>query len=101
MLTADRTELETRWLAGLPVNASIEEVDSVQRVALAEGAEVTDIPGIDLKSIPADKRPELIQKLNSENCTCGCELSVAKCRIDDPTCGVSLPMAKAVAKNYQ
>ena len=101
MLTAERTELETRWLAGLPVNASIEEVESVQRVALEEGAEVTDIPGIDLASVPAARRPELIQKLNAENCTCGCELSVAKCRIDDPTCGVSLPMAKAVAKNYQ
>ena len=101
MLTPDRTEQETRFLAGLPVNASIQEVDSVQRVALDEGAEVTSIPGIDLAAIPAEKRSEVLQKLNDENCTCGCELSVAKCRIDDPTCGVSLPMAKAVVKDYQ
>ena len=100
MLTADRTESETRWLAGLPVNASIEEVDPIQRVKLDNAAEVSSIPGIDLAAIPAAKRSEALQKLNDEDCTCGCELSVAKCRIDDPTCGVSLPLAKTIVQTY-
>lgn len=100
MLTPTRTEQETRALAGLPVNAVIEEVDPVLRVALDEGAEVTDIPGVDLTTIPASRRSEALQKLNGETCTCGCELSVAKCRIDDPTCGVSLPIARRIVQSF-
>jgi hypothetical protein len=38
----------------------------------------------------------VLQKLNADVCTCGCDLSVAKCRIDDPTCGVSLPLARKI-----
>jgi thiol-disulfide isomerase/thioredoxin len=96
LLTPMRTELETRALAGLPVNAAIEEVDPVQRAKLDDAAQATSIPGIDLAAIPASRRTEVLQKLNADGCTCGCELSVAKCRIDDPTCGVSLPLARKI-----
>jgi thiol-disulfide isomerase/thioredoxin len=98
MLTAARTEQETRALAGLPVNAVIEETDPVQRAKL-DNAEATNIPGIDLAAVPADLRTTVLQKLNADACTCGCELSVAKCRIDDPSCGVSLPLARTIVAN--
>lgn len=96
MLTAERTELETRALADLPVNAVIQEIDPVQRAKLDDKSEATKVPGVDLAAIPAGRRSELLQKLNADECTCGCELSVAKCRIDDPTCGVSLPLARKI-----
>lgn len=101
MLTPSRTEQETRALAGLPVNAIIEEIDQIQRMKLDEGAEITDIPGLDLSAIPAVRRSDVLQKLNAENCTCGCELSVAKCRVDDPTCGVSLPLARTIVQTFK
>ena len=100
MLIAERTEMETRVLAGLPVNAVIEEIDPVLRMELGEGAEIMNIPGLDLASVPADRRGELLQKLNTDNCTCGCQLSIAKCRVDDPTCGVSLPIARAIVQTF-
>ena len=28
----------------------------------------------------------------------GCDLTVARCRVDDPTCGVSLPLAREIVK---
>jgi thiol-disulfide isomerase/thioredoxin len=96
MLTAEMTELETRALAGLPVTASIERVDHTQRLKLGSTAQVMDIPGVDLASLPASRRAEALQKLNEQSCTCGCDLTVAKCRVDDPTCGVSLPMAREI-----
>jgi thiol-disulfide isomerase/thioredoxin len=96
MLNPERTEQETRSLAGLPVNAVVEETDPVKRVALADAAQATEIPGIDLAAIPPARRGEVLQKLNADACTCGCDLSVAKCRIDDPTCGVSLPLARKI-----
>jgi thiol-disulfide isomerase/thioredoxin len=100
MLRAETTELETRSLAGLAVNASIEEVDQSQglKLALGDGAEVMTIPGVELAALPVAKRIEALQQLNGQPCTCGCDLTVAKCRVDDPTCGVSLPLARQIVK---
>jgi hypothetical protein len=98
MLNARTTEYEVRALSGLPVNASIEEVDQTQGLKLDKNAQLMTIPGIDLAALPLDKRTEALQKLNAESCTCGCDLTVAKCRVDDPACGVSLPLAKAIVK---
>jgi hypothetical protein len=36
----------------------------------------------------------VITKLNDEPCTCGCNQTLARCRVDDPKCPVSLPRAK-------
>jgi thiol-disulfide isomerase/thioredoxin len=96
MLTASLTEQETRALAGLPVNATIEEVDQTQGLKLDNGAQALNIPGVDLARLPVAKRTEALEKLNSQSCTCGCDLTVAKCRVDDPTCGISLPLARRI-----
>ena len=98
MLTARTTEYETRHLAGLPVNASIEQFDQTQGLQIVNGAQATTIPGIDLAALPIAKRTEALQKLNAQPCTCGCDLTVARCRVDDPTCGVSLPLAREIVK---
>ena len=75
MLTAAVTEAETRHLAGLPVNASVEEIEKDRPTKLANAAQTTEIPGVDLKALPKDKRVAAIQKLNDEACTCGCNLT--------------------------
>jgi thiol-disulfide isomerase/thioredoxin len=98
MLSARTTEYEARHLAGLPVNASIEEFDQTQGLQIVNGAQATTIPGVDLASLPVAKRTEALQKLNAQPCTCGCDLTVARCRVDDPTCGVSLPLARQIVK---
>jgi len=98
MLNPQLTELETRSLAGLDVDASIERVDQSQGLSLANGAQALEIPGVDLASLSAAKRTEALQKLNAQGCTCGCDLTVARCRVDDPTCGVSLPIARQIVQ---
>ena len=98
MLNARTTEYETRHLAGLPVNAAIEEADQVQGLKLDNGAQAMTIPGVDLAALPVAKRLEALQKLNAQSCTCGCDLTVARCRVDDPTCSVSLPIAQQIVK---
>ena len=65
-----------------------EEVDPEQPVKLENAAQVTSIPGVDLGHLSPER--EAVQKLNAEGCTCGCGLTIAKCRIDDPQCPVSL-----------
>jgi cytochrome c biogenesis protein CcmG, thiol:disulfide interchange protein DsbE len=98
MLRAGTTELETRALAGLPITASIEEVDQTQGLKLDNGAQAMTIPGVDLAALPPARRTEALQKLNAQPCTCGCDLTVARCRVDDPTCSVSLPLAREIVK---
>ena len=98
MLTARTTEYEARHLAGLPVDAAIEEFDQTQGLQIVNGAQALTIPGIDLASLPVAKRTEVLQKLNSQPCTCGCDLTLARCRVDDPSCGVSLPLAQQIVK---
>jgi len=95
MLMAAMTEAETRQLAGLPVNASVEEIDKDDKPAkLANALQVTSIPGIDLSKLTKAQRIAAIEKLNDEPCTCGCNQTLARCRVDDPGCPVSLPRAK-------
>jgi thiol-disulfide isomerase/thioredoxin len=97
MLMAPTTEAETRHLAGLSVNATIEEIDKDDKPAkLANALQVTSIPGIDLSKLTKEQRIAAISKLNDEPCTCGCNQTLARCRVDDPTCPVSLPRAKEV-----
>lgn len=98
MLSAQMTELETRALAGLPVNAAIEQVEQTQGLKLENGAQLMEIPGVDLAALSPSKRADALQKLNGQPCTCGCDLTVAKCRVDDPACGVSLPLARQIVK---
>jgi thiol-disulfide isomerase/thioredoxin len=97
MLDAQTTEHETLALSGLARNASIERVEPDKPVGLANAAQAKEIPGIDLKKLTPEKRVATLQRLNEEGCTCGCGLTIAKCRIDDPACGVSLPIAKRIA----
>ena len=97
MLTASTTEAETRHLAGLPVDVLVEEVDKDDKPAkLANALQVTSIPGIDLSKLTKEQRIAAITRLNDEPCTCGCNQTLARCRVDDPTCPVSLPKAKEV-----
>jgi thiol-disulfide isomerase/thioredoxin len=93
------TEQETRALAGLPVNASIEEIDRGQPARLENAAQATEIPGVDLTRLTPEQRMAALQKLNTDPCTCGCENTLAKCRIDDPKCETSLPLAQRVVQD--
>jgi thiol-disulfide isomerase/thioredoxin len=98
MLNAHYTELEARSLAGLPVKASVERVEEDDKVRLENAAQANKIPGIDLAKLTPDQKNAVLQQLNSDKCTCGCRLTVAQCRVDDPTCPVSLPQAKELVK---
>ena len=94
MLMAATTEAETRHLAGLPVNASVEEIEKDKPAKLANALQVTTIPGVDLSKLTKEQRVAAIEKLNEEVCSCGCNQTVARCRVDDPSCSYSLPRAK-------
>jgi protein-disulfide isomerase len=60
---------------------------------------VTDLPGVDWHGLTAARKQAALRVLQSEQCTCGCSMKIAECRVKDPTCGVSRKLASAVVKD--
>jgi hypothetical protein len=76
----------------------VKRVDDPTRINPEDVAQIKDIPGVDLSQVPEAKRADVLQALNTDSCTCGCGLTVAKCRMDDPACTISPPIAKAIVE---
>jgi thiol-disulfide isomerase/thioredoxin len=99
-LQAARTEAEARVLAGLETDVKVERVDDSDKARLEAAAEAKDLPGLDLNKLSSTQRRAALQELLSTDCTCGCGLTLAVCRLDDPDCPVSLPQARQVVAKY-
>ncbi|MGH3183797.1 MAG: hypothetical protein ACRDOE_18120, partial [Streptosporangiaceae bacterium] len=88
-------DAEVRTLLGLPTSIHVARVDQ-----LSPNGKVgtIDIPGIaaDLRALTPSQREAVLDKLNNQACTCGCDWSLATCRVQDPNCGFSLPQARQV-----
>jgi thiol-disulfide isomerase/thioredoxin len=98
MLNAGLTDLETQALAGTNPALTIVDAEDEDKARVASAAQSNKIPGVDLSGLSPEKRAKVLEALNSEHCTCGCGLTVAQCRVDDPTCNVSLPLAQEILK---
>jgi thiol-disulfide isomerase/thioredoxin len=97
-LSAALTETETQVLAGLAPDIPIVNTEDEDKVRLANAAQANKIPGLDLSVLSSEKRAEALKALNTEHCTCGCGLTLAQCRLDDPDCSVSLPIAQELVR---
>ncbi len=89
-------EHEMKHLVGLPTSVVAELVDDIGSRHLIDAAQATEIPSIDLSMLTVAQKETALQRLNAEHCTCGCQLTLAGCRINDPACDVSLPLAQKV-----
>ncbi len=89
-------EQETRFLAALDSDITVDLVDDDRHGRLVNAAQATQIPGLDLTILTSAQRVTALQRLNQEGCTCGCQLTLAQCRINDSDCGFSLPLAEQV-----
>jgi thiol-disulfide isomerase/thioredoxin len=98
MLNPSLTELETEALAGTNPELQIVNAEDEDKARVDSAAQANKIPGVDLSGLTPDQRAKVLAALNSEHCTCGCGLTVAQCRVDDPTCDVSLPLAQSIVK---
>jgi len=93
------TEQEIRYLAGMQTDATVERVKDTGQLLLANAAYATEIPGVDLSKLTPAQKELALQRMNTEHCTCGCNLTIAQCRINDPSCDVSLPIAQKIVKD--
>jgi hypothetical protein len=51
-------------------------------------SDATEVPGLDLSALSKAQRNHVLYRLNMEPCPCGCNISIAACRITHPTCPV-------------
>ena len=89
-------EQETRYLTSLPNDATVEIVEPNDQLRLANAAQATEIPGIDLSVLTGSQREEVLRRVNAEECPCGCALTLAQCRINDSSCPVSPPIVERI-----
>ena len=87
-------EQEARFLANIDPTISVDLVEANQHGLLVNAAQATEIPGLDLTVLTPEQRTTALQRLNQDGCTCGCKLTLAQCRINDASCGFSLPLAE-------
>ena len=83
-------ELEVRSLLGLPVgNVKVETFDDTGQIFIKNAVRATELPGVDLSKLTPEQKIVALHKFNAEGCTCGCQYTLAQCRIYDRNCQIS------------
>jgi len=57
---------------------------------------ITNLPGIDLGGLSPAQQTTVLKLLRENECTCGCGMKLAECRVKDPNCGYSRGLASAM-----
>ena len=82
-------ETEIRALLGLPIDARVETFEDTGQIFLAHADRASELPGVDFSKLTPPQKQAALHKFNAEGCTCGCNFTLAQCRIYDRNCAVS------------
>ncbi len=94
-------DTEIRLLANLPVNAKVENFEDTGQIFLQNAAKATELPGVDFSGLTPVQKRAALKRMNAENCTCGCGLTIAECRVNDTECDISKDMAAKIVKEVK
>ncbi len=89
-------DAEVRVLLDLPIAAKVETFQDTGEIFLKHADRATMLPGVNTSKLTPEQRLVALHKFNAEECTCGCQLTLAQCRINDPACGLSKDRATAI-----
>src|SRR5215470_1863958 len=56
----------------------------------------TSLPNVDLAGLTTAQQTKVLKVLRANNCSCGCGMKMAECRMKDPGCSYSKGMAAAI-----
>jgi len=92
-------ETEIRALLNLPIgNVKVDTFEDTGQIFLKNADRATELPGVNLSKLTPEQKTVALHKFNAETCTCGCQYTLAQCRIYDRACNVSqAATAKIVA----
>lgn len=91
-------ELEIRALLGLPVEAKLETFEDIGQIFLVNASRAQELPGVDVSRLSAEEKKIALRRFNEQTCSCGCQLTLAQCRINDSACTVSKKETAAVVQ---
>jgi thiol-disulfide isomerase/thioredoxin len=92
-------EMEVRALLGLPINARVETFEDTGEIFLKHANRASELPGVDMTSLTPAQKTVALHRMNEDTCTCGCQYTLAQCRIYDSACQISRERtAKIVAE---
>jgi thiol-disulfide isomerase/thioredoxin len=82
-------EAEIRALLGLPIDARVETFEDTGQIFLAHADRASELPGVDFSKLTPEQKQAALHRFNAEGCTCGCNFTLAQCRIYDRNCAIS------------
>ncbi len=94
-------EEEIRALLNLPVSARIETFQDTGQIFLKNAALATELPAVNFNGLTSAQKSAALKRMNSEYCTCGCQLTIAQCRINDESCTTSQGLAAAIIREIR
>ncbi len=70
-------------------------------LCLAQGGwqTATVLPSVDFSGLTTAQRGIALEAMRAEKCTCGCDMKIAQCRLEDPSCAYSKRLAYTVVKD--
>lgn len=82
-------EYEIRSLSGLAIPARVETFEDTGEIFLKHADRASTLPGVDMTKLTPEQRTVALHRFNAEGCTCGCQFTLAQCRIYDRGCPIS------------
>lgn len=89
-------ERELRVMLGQAPETRVEYFEDNGQIFLKNAERATELPGIDFSKLSAQQKGMALRRMNATACNCGCQLTLAQCRINDSGCRVSLALATRV-----
>lgn len=82
-------EYEIRSLSNLAIPARVETFEDTGEIFLKHADRANSLPGVDMSKLTPEQKQVALHKFNAEGCTCGCQFTLAQCRIYDRGCPIS------------
>ncbi|HTW22151.1 MAG TPA: TlpA disulfide reductase family protein [Candidatus Baltobacteraceae bacterium] len=92
---------EIRALLGLHVDKPVETFVDTGQIFLKNVERATSLPGVDLSGLTPGLKKAVLKQLNSQMCTCGCNMTIAQCRVTDPDCATSKALAERIVRQIK
>jgi thiol-disulfide isomerase/thioredoxin len=91
-------DAEIRVLLGEHIDIPVETFADEGQIFLKNAKNASELPGVSFAGLKPEQKRLALKRMNSETCMCGCKMTLAQCRIIDPSCSVSQKLAQKVVK---
>src|SRR5258708_8715037 len=77
------------WIAGMLLGGAV-------LLLAQEWQAVTELAGVDFGGLTSARKAIALKALRMQECTCGCDMKVAECRVKDPNCAYSRSLSASI-----